>query len=1027
MLQREPHQRFKIFHEIMSWKVYRILLVSSPYDAWILDRDQPLAERIIHKYRGLNLTKPPRLTRVSSAAEALHELEQEKYELVITMPRLPDMDALALGREIKKKKPDVAVVLLCHTPLPSQECYLQGPLTEGIDRIFIWTGNPDILLAMIKDVEDRMNAPRDTARAGIRVILFVEDSPAYLSSVLPILYRELVVQTQEVIDQGLTEEHRLLVMRARPKILLAQSYEEALELYRKYEPYILGVVSDACFTRGGKPDHHAGSDLLNWIHKAHFDIPLLLMSSDPRNAARAERIPACFVDKNSSALQEEVRSFLEHGVGFGEFVFQTPEGREVARASNLKTFEDALRTIPEDSLHHHCVRNDLSRWLFARAEIELASSIRSLCEDDSQCWATRRAQLAEAIRATRSSRRKGVVINFAPDDFDEFTEFAKIGKGSMGGKARGLAFFSSLLLQNPQFFEKYSGVRITIPQTLILTTEGFDHFVDSNGLRNLAMMGVAAEEVAARFVSGHMPNWMQEQLEAYLDRIRKPLAVRSSGLLEDARFRAYAGLYKTYLLPNDSDDLRGRLDQLTLAIKLVYASPYFQNPKEFSRRVGNRTEEEKMGVMIQPVCGSRYDGFFYPVISGVAQSYNYYPFAKMTHEDGVAVIALGLGQAVMQGERTVRFSPKNPELALQISRLDDFLHNAQYEFFALPLGGPRLELGVQEAATLTKRHVVDARNEYAVKLMSSTYVPEENRLRDGSAEQGYPVVTFAQVLKYGLLPLGEMISDLLAIGQQGMGCPVEIEFSVNIPPGGEKPAEFCILQIRPMGAREEVGRVEISTHEAQRSFLFSTRALGNSVNESIRDIIFVDPCTFALEATPRIAVEVGEINKILVNEDRKYLLIGPGRWGSADRWLGIPVQWRDISGVGAIVEAEFEELRAEPSQGSHFFHNITSLGINYITIRRESGDHIDWDFLMAQPVVNRTGYLCHVSLDEPMMLKVDGRTGHCAAYLTDGHPHKPGFTRTSEGTDIPHTNKHEVRNFLLKSNSLARVLAVDPD
>ncbi len=975
-LQGEIDPQFKMFHELMSWKVERILLASRPYDAWILEKDQPLAERIIHEYRGLNLSRPPRLTWVASAKGALDELDKQEFDLVITMPGLVDMDVHVLGSEIKAKRKDLAVILLSHGPRLPQESFVEEEPT-GIDGTFIWTGNPDILLAIIKSVEDRKNVEKDTATAGIRVILFVEDSSSYVSLILPTLYREVVLQTQKVIECSQTEEGRLLAMRARPKILPARNYDEALELFKKYEPYVLGVLSDVRFLRNGQPDHDAGIDLLKHIHEERPDIPLLLMSNESENAESAKKIPALFVDKNSMGLQGEVSAFVRNHLGFGDFVFRMPDGLEVARAGNLGALENAVLKIPPESLQYHCRRNDFSRWLFARTEIQLASYVRGLTDDDFQSIEARRRYLVELLRGTRQSRRRGSIVTFNPEEFDSFTEFAKIGTGSLGGKARGLAFFSWLLHHNPEIHEKYADVQIRVPQTLILTTEGFDDFVDSNDLRSFAENEAPDGDIAARFMSAEVPQWIAGQLEAYLNEVQQPLAVRSSSLLEDAQFRAYAGLYRTYLLPNNSRDFKHRFENLLSAVKLVYASTYFQGPRDFSHRVGNRVDEEKMAVIIQQVCGSAFDGYFYPAISGVAQSHNYYPAPGMKPEEGVVVIALGLGRTVMEGGQTLRFSPKKPELALQISRVEDFLRSAQREFLAVRLDAEFPNLGPDETITLARRNVFDAAGEYPIRLLTSTYVPEENRLRDGTANRGYTVVTFGQVLKYGRLPLGRIVEDILAIGMEGMGGPVEIEFAVNIPSDSRTRPEFCILQIRPMSAREEVREVEISPEDISSAFLVSSTALGNCVNQTMSDIVFVDPETFAAEATPQIAKEIGEINKKLLLEGRKSLLIGPGRWGSADRWLGIPAQWHDISAAGAIVETEFKELKAEPSQGSHFFHNIVTLGINYITVGHGPTDRIDWRFLHGLPELNRTKYVRHVRLENPMTLKVDVKTGRC--------------------------------------------------
>jgi CheY-like chemotaxis protein len=973
--------RFKIFHELMARKVRDILLVSTPYDAWILEEDCRLSERIIHEYRGLNLSNPPRFTWVSSAQEALAVLDQKKFDMVISMLQLADMDVFALGEKIKSKVPDLPVVLLAHAslPPPSQQCLLDFAKPPGIDRIFVWSGNTDILVALVKSAEDRMNVEHDTKFAGIRVILFVEDSPEYISSLLPVLYKELVTQTQAILGQGLNDEHRLLTMRARPKILVAESYEEALQLFEKFQPYVHGVISDVRIPRNCVLDENAGADFLSKIKMERFDIPLLLTSSEALNADKAEKIPAAFVDKNSPSLHAEVRSFFLEHLGFGDFVFRKPDGRAIDRAPNLRKLEELLRHVPEDSFIYHCRRNDISRWLFARTEIMLASKVRPLKDDDFSSVKNHRQYLISMIQTRRQRQLKGVVANFDAGDFDLDTEFFKIGNGSLGGKARGLAFVANLLQRLPVVQKKFEDVDIFVPQTLVVTTEGFDAFVEENDLKKLAKSNVPDEEIAEAFRRARFPQWIAQELKAYLARIKYPLAIRSSSLLEDAQFRAYAGLYRTYMLPNVDPDLEIRLKQLVGAIKLVYASTFLQDPRAFSKQVGHRTEEEKMAVVVQQLVGEQYGDYFYPTISGVAQSHNYYPFAKMRPEEGIATVALGLGKTVMEGEKALRFSPKYPQLLPQRSTVDDVLQNAQQFFYALKMAGDHPQRGTLEDANLEKRNVSDADEEPPVKLLASTYIPEEHRIRDSAHMPGYRVLTFAQIIKYGRFPLAEILTEVLTLGQEGMGCPVELEFSINIPKDPERKPQFAFLQLRPMTARADLLQVEIGDDEAAGAFCVSGRALGNTERKDMADILFVKPDGFDPAKTPQIAREIGELNARLLSEYRKYLLIGPGRWGSADRWLGIPVSWADICGMGAMVETSSSRLKADPSQGSHFFHNITTLGIPYATV--SDGDFIDWNWLASQPVTNETAHVVHLKLDKPFILKVDGRSSKCVMYV----------------------------------------------
>jgi DNA-binding NarL/FixJ family response regulator len=920
------------------------------------------------------LSHPPRLTWAATAEEALHKLKRKPFDLIITMPRLADMDAFVLGQKIKSVEPNLPVILFSHSSIPCQECTISQARPPGIDRIFVWTGSTDLLLAVIKSTEDVMNVDADTEHGGIRVILYVEDSPIYLSSLLPIFYKELVCQTQEVMEEGLNEEHRLLTMRARPKILVAENFEEAVSLYRKYEPYILGVISDVRFPKNRKMTKDAGIEFLHMVKKDHFDIPLILDSSEPANAEIAKAIPADFVDKNSPSLHEDIRTFFQQRLGFGDFIFKMPDGREIARASNLRELETLFTTIPDASFVYHCNNNDFSRWFFARTEVELANKVRPLRHDDFEDVTAHRQFLLDSIQARRKERQRGVVVDFDLESFDPETDFLKMGKGSLGGKARGLAFLTTILRQNPQIVNGFESTTIYVPQILVLTTDLFEQFIQDNDLKELANLDLSDQEIAQRFLQGAFQDWIVQNLRGYLAKVTYPLAVRSSSLLEDSQFRAYAGLYSTYMLTNNYPDLEDRVHELLRAIALVYASTYYQAPKAFSRRVGQRTEEEQMAVIIQQLAGREVNGFFYPAVSGVAQSHNYYPFARMKPEDGIATIAMGLGKMVVEGEQSLRFCPKYPQIQPQRSTVDDILNNAQQAFYCLPMNQSCQVLGVNDSSNLTKRDIMDAINDPPVRFLTSTYLPQEDRIRDSHTSKGYPVLTFAQILKHNQVPLAGILEATLSLGEKGMGTPVEIEFSVNLPATARELTEFAFLQIRPMTAQAESQVVQITTEETQKAFCLSAKALGNTQRGDMQDILYVKPQAFDPAKTREIAKEISRLNAKLAQENRKYLLIGPGRWGSADRFLGIPVNWRDIHGVGAIVESGSDKLKAEPSQGSHFFHNITTLGINYITVTEKRHGHLDWDWLTKQHVHDQTEHVAHVRLNQPLMLKVDGRS-----------------------------------------------------
>ena len=974
-LLQDSASHFKLFHELMSRKVQEILLVSTPYDAWIMQEDTLLSERIINEYQGLNLSRPPRLTWASRAEEALQLLEERAFDMVITMPHVADMDAFELGGRIKSRYPELPVILFSHTRLLPRECFLDpGNRPEGIDRIFNWTGNTDLLLASIKCAEDRLNVDHDTARVGIRVILFVEDSPYYLASVLPILYKELVSQTQAVMELGLNEEHRLLTMRARPKILVAEDYEEALDLYYRYEPYVMGIISDLRFPRRCRMEEEAGLELLSRIKQEHFDIPMALMSSESGKAELAERLPADFVDKNAADLHERIRAFLKKRLGFGEFVFRSPDGTEITSASDLRSLERQLASIPQESFVQHCNHNDFSRWLFARTEIALANLFRPLREEDFQDVESHRRYLISNIRTRRKLQQKGVVVDFDPDDFDPETEFMKVGTGSLGGKARGVAFLASILGSRYGLQEDETRMRIVIPQTLVITTEGFESFIQDGGLKELAMSDLPDEEIANRFLRTEMPEWIVRSLRAYLREITFPLAVRSSSLLEDARFTAYAGLYRTYMLPNSCPDLETRLEQLLTAVKLVFASTYFLAPRVFSRRMGHRSEEEQMAVIIQQLVGQQHGSYFYPDISGVAQSHNYYPFPRTKPEDGIATIALGMGRTVMEGGQALRFCPKYPQILPQSSSVRDVLQQSQRFFYALNMDSECLRLETGDTGNLSRREVPDARDEAPVRRLASTYFPQEGRIRDRYDSRGHPVLTFLQVLKHGSYPLPEVLREGLKIGGEGLGAPVEMEFAADLEEGPEAGPVFAFLQLRPMSARSEMAPVDIGSEEVEAALCYSESALGNGISQDITDIVYVKPRDFDPSETRSMAAEIGRFNAELARKGRSYLLIGPGRWGSEDRWLGIPVGWADISSVGAMVETSYEKLRADPSLGSHFLHNIIGMGINFFTVTEGSKSFLDWARLLDLPLFEESAHIARVCLDSPLTVKVDGRS-----------------------------------------------------
>jgi CheY-like chemotaxis protein len=956
----------------MAETVTELLLISSPYEAFIMEEEGRLAERIIHEYRGLNLSRPPMLTWVSTAREALDILSRKNFDLVITMPQVDEIDAYILGRKIKAIHPGLPIYLMIQNT-SKHLLERQYADSQAIDRRCVWYGNTDLLLAMIKNLEDRMNVAYDTERARVRVIILVEDSPIYYSSLLPLLYKEIVTQTQAVMEESVNDEHRILRMRARPKILVAENYEEALDLYRQYRPYLLSVFSDVRFPKNGQINDRAGVSLLSRIRQENPDLPLLNLSSEESNRRQAEKIPAVFLNKNSPSLHSEIRSFFIHYLGFGDFVFRFPDGQEIARASNLRQMEKILPSIPDESVNYHGQRNHFSSWLMARSEVMLASKLKPVKVSDFPSAGELKKYLADCIYERRKGRQKGLITELVTGSFDPDADFVKVGKGSLGGKARGLAFISTQLKENPDLQKKFENVDIQVPKSLVLSTEGFDAFINQNNLKELATADLSDEEITRLFLAAHFPKSLIGDLELFIQHARYPLAVRSSSLLEDAQFQPFAGIYKTYMLPNNHRDRSVRLERLIMAVKLVYASTYYATPKAYARSTFHRMEDEKMAVAIQRLTGSACGEYFYPALAGVAQSYNFYPIGHLKPEEGIAHIALGLGKTVVEGGTSLRFSPRYPQFLPQFSAVDDILKNAQRRFYALKMTDFPQDLGINEDATLAHLDVDDVSDHPPVRHLASTYSPQEHRIREGAQTGGYLVLTFANILKYQAFPLAEILSDVLEIGRRGMGCPVEIEFAVNLPADAEKRPSFDLLQVRPMGINQDQMEIDIQDEDIAAAVCYSSMALGNGRSQEIGDVVFVNPETFDPACTVDIAVEIGQLNKLLVQQNRRYLLIGPGRWGSADRWLGIPVSWHDISGVGAMIETRTENFKADPSQGSHFFQNITSLGISYLTTSENGDDFINWQWLQSLPTAKKTTYLHHVKLENPLTIKIDGK------------------------------------------------------
>lgn len=969
---RDAH--FGVFYELMAFKVREILLVSSAYDAFIMEEDGSLAMRIINEYQGLNLSRPPRITSVSTVEQAMGLLEARSFDLVLTMPNLGGMDCNTFAARVKEADPKPQVILLAHSAQDIARLRADQA-TCFIDHAYVWGGDSNLLLAIVKNVEDRRNVDYDTQKAMVRVILYVEDSPAHRSLVLPILYNEVVRQTQAILDEGLNDQHRLLKMRARPKILTASSYEEALELFNRYRQNIYALLTDVRFVKGGVETGDAGMQLIEVVRREAPDLPALILSAEAGNEEKARLWKAMFALKDAATIRERIHVFFLNYLGFGDFIFRRPGGAEICRAANLLEFERMLGVVPGDCLMYHARRNHFSNWMMARAEVALASRLNKRhfagVEDAGQL----REDIVFKVHSLRKLRQKGVVVQFSRDGFDpETADFVRIGQGSLGGKARGIAFVSSQLHWETGPDSILNRFMVRPPQTCVITTSGFDDFIARNGLVPDEHAGDA--EIAARFERAELPGWLRDDLRAYLEKVDCPLSVRSSGMLEDAQFHPYAGLYSTFMLANSAPDFEVRFNQLVRAVKLVYASTWFEGPRSFSRSVGSQGQDS-MAVIIQRLAGRRHGDFFYPAVSGTVQSYNYYPLPPMAPEDGIAHIALGFGKTVVEGERSLRFSPRYPQSLPQLSTPEDMLRNSQRWFYSLDC--THGESFHAENSNLVRRDLDACADEHPVRLLTSTYFPEEQRVRDVD-QPGPKVMTFASLLKYDYFPLAGVLKELVELGREGMGCEVEMEFALDLD---ETPRNSVLyfLQIRPIARASENRAVRISEADRENAVLFSGQSLGHGLFESMRDIVYVKPEAFDAAATREIAAEIGRFNRSLGSGGEKFLLIGFGRWGTADPWLGIPVKWHDISGAGAIVEIQGHGVVAEPSQGTHFFQNITSLGIPYLMIREDGAQKrdkvsklrgINWTWLKNLDILEESEHVCHVRLNMPLILKVNG-------------------------------------------------------
>lgn len=963
------------FEKLMQRRIHKVLLICSSYDAFILEEDGRIEEQIFKEYVSLNLNYPPSFRRVSSGAEALELQKQEPSDLVISMLNIGDVEIFELAHAFKELNPDTPVVVLTHF---SREVSLRLEKEDlsAIDYVFCWLGNADLLLAIIKLIEDKMNADGDILEVGVQAIILVEDSVRYYSSYLPSLYKTVLNQSRNFIREAVNEQQQNLRMRGRPKILLATTFDEAIELYNKYKNNLLGFVSDVSFKVNHRRDSktRAGITLCKVIRREDPYMPFIFQSSDLANRDIATELHAGFIHKYSKSLSHELIEYVRSFFFFGNFLFIDPKTKEVIReANNLRSLCDAMLNIPDDSLYYHASHNHLSKWLFARALFPIAEVFRRLQTSDFSDIVAMREYIAKAINQYRQVTGRGVIGKFNRNDYNEYLQIARIGEGSMGGKARGLAFINSVL-KKYNLYTKYPDVVVSIPRTTVVSTEYFDRFMEENKLYKFALGEESDSKILKRFIKAKLPEELKEDLKEYIGNVTNPIAVRSSSKLEDSYYQPFAGIYSTYMIPRVEDDEQC-LEMLTMAIKSVYASVFYSSSRGYISATSNVLDEEKMGVVLQEVCGTKHDNLYYPTISGVARSINFYPIGSETPQDGIATIAFGLGKFIVDGGMTMRFSPKHPQHLLQLSTPKMALRDTQKMFYALDLDPNAFMVSTDDSINLKRLDITNTCNYPGMQHVASIYDFQDDRIRDFYRPTGRRIISFANILKYNSFPLAEILGELLEVCQQEMNTPIEIEFALNIDDDRTQPKQFNFLQIRPIVENEEMEDLPFDAFNAEEAIIYTESALGHGVIEGITSLVYVKPEHFDSAHTRAIADELEKLNRQFKERGENYVLVGPGRWGSSDPWLGIPVKWPQISEARLIVESGLKEFRVDPSQGTHFFQNLTSFRVGYFTINPFLGDgKFDVDKLNAMQSVYNSKHIRQVRFDNPLSIVVDGRT-----------------------------------------------------
>ncbi len=974
------------FQNLMQRRIFNVLLIASAYDAFMMEEDGRVEEQLYFEYTSLNLSSPPRVTRVLNTAEALEVMETKSFDLVIMMPGNDVSETFSGARRIKDLHPEQPIIVL--TPFSKEVSRrLANEDFTGIDYVFSWLGNVDLLLAIIKLLEDKLNAENDVNGVGVQMILLVEDSVRFYSSVLPIVYKFILTQSRLFSTEALNEHERMLRMRGRPKVMLARDYEEAMEIYDRYSEHILGVISDVSFKREGVKDPKAGIRLARELRKRDPYLPIIMESSEADNAYEVSELGGTFIDKNSKKFPVDLGKAIINNFGFGDFVVRNPDtGEEIRRITSLKDLQQHIFDIPAEALYWHASFNDISRWLYSRAMFPIAEVIKHHRFRELKDAPKVRQLFFDLIVKYRKMKNRGVVAIFRQDRFDHYSNFARIGQGSLGGKGRGLAFIDSIIKKNP-VCDNFDGISITIPRTVVLCTDIFDEFMETNQLYPVALSDADDDEILAHFLRAKLPASIKDDLKALLDVVDTPIAVRSSSLLEDSHYQPFAGIYSTYMVPKIHDK-EHMLSLLTDAIKGVYASVFYSDSKAYMTATSNVIDQEKMAVILQEVVGKEVDGYYFPTFSGVGRSLNYYPLGSERPEDGVAEIAVGLGKYIVDGGVGLRFSPRHPESVLQTSELQLALRDTQTRMYALDMnpatGDDATKLTVDDGYNIAKIRVQDMADKGALKYAVSTFDYRDNVIRDNDTQEGRKIVTFNNILKHKVYPLAESLDFMLTTGQKEMQRPVEIEFAGMVEKNGDSKGRLYWLQIRPIVDRKENVDEAVMATPDRDLLLKSSTALGHGTIEGVRTVVYVRPDKFSSFNNSLIAREMEKINRGFLERDERYILIGPGRWGSSDTALGIPVKWPAISAARLIVESSLPSYRIEPSQGTHFFQNLTSFGVAYFTIdtaarrstsQTETTDLYDVGFLDSRHAVYESDFIRIVTFDDPLVIGVNGLKG----------------------------------------------------